>query len=301
MVAALVVPLLLGFSLENSVVPRDEIARGGPPKDGIPALLAPKFVAADDAGFLDPGDLVVGFQSGDEARAYPLRILNWHEVVNDSVGGAAIAVTWCPLTATAVVFDREIPGATLTFGVSGLLYQSNVIVYDHQTDTLWSQLGESAIAGDHVGTSLVTLPAEVTTWSTWSRAHPRTKVLSADTGHRRDYSADPYATYHASPGLMFPPGHRDPRLRDKQRVFGLAVGDEAVAYPIDALPEQPVADDVGGRPVRVTHDATSGTTRAVDAASGRLLPGTAAYWFAWSAFHPRTRIWTPSGPPPEAP
>lgn len=300
-IAVAAASVLLGFSFENSEVPRDEIQSGGPPKDGIPALLAPEFVEADNAPHVSPDDLVVGVATGDEARAYPIRILNWHEVVNDAIGDRAVAVTWCPLTASAVVFDRRLAGEgapPTTFGVSGLLYQSNVLVYDHETETLWSQLGERGIAGDLAGRRLSVLPSLLTTWSTWRRTHPETKVLSSSTGHRRDYTRDPYGDYHASTGVLFAPKHHDPRLPGKAKVFGTTIGDEAVAYPLTALATRPsFTDSVGGRTIRVAHDPSTGSTRITDAASGELLPATPAYWFAWSAFHPTTRL----GPEEPAP
>ncbi len=294
LLAALAVPALAGFSLQNSTVPRDEILSGGPPKDGIPALLEPTLLAAAEATFLDDDDVVVGFQSGGEARAYPLRVLNWHEVVNDTVDDEPVAVTWCPLTASAVVFHRRVGEDVLTFGVSGLLYQSNVLVYDHQSESLWSQLGRGAIAGDQVGRRLTTLPAETTTWGAWRKAHPKTRVLSDQTGHRRNYAGDPYAGYHASTGLMFPPKRHDARLMDKQKVFGLTIGDDSVAYPVAHLPKgDSTTDDVGGRAIRISRAPDTDTVRAVDHATGALVDGTAMYWFAWSAFHPDTRVWTP--------
>lgn len=293
--AALLAPLLLGFTLDNSLVPRDEIQSGGPPKDGIPALRAPKVVSSADADFLRDEDLVVGFQQGDDARAYPLKVLNWHEVVNDTVGGRGVAITWCPLTASAVVFDRAAGDDTLTFGVSGLLYQGNVLVYDHQTESLWSQLGQRSVAGKRAGRALAALPAEVTSWGAWRAAHPKTRVVSTNTGHQRDYETDPYDQYHRSTGLMFPPKRHDARLRDKEKIFGLTIADASTAYPLEALAKVgSTVDEVGGRRVRITHDSGADATRAVDASSGELLPGTTSYWFAWSAFHPGTSVWQPS-------
>ena len=270
----------------------DEIHGGGPSKDGIPALLEPKLVPAGEAGFLRPQDRVVGVVRDGVAKAYPLRVLNWHEVVNDRIGSTALAVTYCPLTASAVVFDRAVGERTLSFGVSGRLYQSNVLLYDHQTESLWSQLGGEAITGPQVKSPLRALPAITTTWAAWRREHPDTLVLSDHTGFRRDYGRDPYAAYHTSPRLMFPVRTADARLPDKTKVFGLEIGDEAVAYPLASLATAgKVADRIAGVAVRIEYDRKSATVRATDAETGRPRAGVVVYWFAWSAFHIQTRLW----------
>src|SRR5215471_9732793 len=166
------------FDLSRHIVPPEEIIGGGPPKDGIPAILNPKFVRPQEAHFLADDDQVIGVARGGEAKAYPLRIMNWHEVVDDSVGGEPLAVTYCPLTASAVVFDRQIHGREVVFGVSGLLYQSNLLMYDRATESLWSQLGGQSVAGSMASTGLASVPSELTTWRHWRALHPDTLVLS---------------------------------------------------------------------------------------------------------------------------
>jgi hypothetical protein len=179
----------LGFDTTRHSVPLSQILSGGPPKDGIPAIMAPRLVAASAATFLRGGDAVIGVTEAGVAKAYPVRILNWHEVVNDQIAGVPIVVTYCPLTASAVVYDRAPRGAPLTFGVSGRLYQSNVLIYDYQTESLWSQLKEEALTGSFTGTALRAFPSVVTTWADWQSTHPQTLVLSPDTsraGHLLD-------------------------------------------------------------------------------------------------------------------
>ena len=170
------------FDLTKHSVPLDQIADGGPGKDGIPAILAPRFVSAGEATFLQDTDRVLGLTQGADAKAYPIKILNWHEIVNDVVGGKPVVVTYCPLCGTGIAFDAAILGQRRSFGVSGLLYQSDLLMYDHQTESLWSQIGMHAVAGPLTGEKLTPVFLEHTTWGEWRAAHPATLVLSTKTG-----------------------------------------------------------------------------------------------------------------------
>jgi hypothetical protein len=297
----LAAPLLTGFDLSRHSIPPEEILAGGPPKDGIPAILTPQFVDAEAAAFLKPEDVVISVVAGGTAKAYPLRILNWHEVVNDAIAGEPIAVTYCPLTASAVVYSRSVQGRTLSFGVSGRLYQSNVLFYDHQTESLWSQLKEEAVTGSFTATPLRQVPSVMTTWAGWRAAHPDTLVLALDTGYPRDYDRDPYAAYRASTEVMFPVSHVDQRLGRKEKVFGLRLDTAAKAYPLAALAKaRHVDDQLGGHRVRIEYDDRSGRVNAVAADDHRSLPGIVVYWFAWSAFHPDTALWSEMSVPSAA-
>lgn len=280
-----------GFDLSNATVPRKEILSGGPGRDGIPALLKPRFVPADRADFLRDDDIVMGFAHGDEARAYPIRILNWHELVNDTVGGQKIVVSYCPLCGSGMVFDRNVGGKELTFGVSGLLYQSDVLMYDHQTESLWSQLKTEAISGNSVGQKLKWLPSHQMTWNAWRRKHPRTLVLSTDTGHPRDYSRNPYRGYERVEETMFPVASRNRSLPNKEIVAGVLVNGIAKAYPLSRLPAE-LDDTIAGRPVTVRYDANARSVTVTDA-DGNAVPVVIAYWFAWQAFYPDTEIHRP--------
>ncbi len=285
--------LLNGFDLSNARVPASAIQRGGPPKDGIPAIDRPRFVAAAQAS-LSADDRVLGVTVNGDARAYPLRILNWHEVVNDQVGGQPVVVTYCPLCGTGMAFDARVDGRARSFGVSGLLYNSDVLLYDRDTQSLWSQIMRTAVSGPAAGRMLVQLPLAHTTWSDWRTRHPDTRVLSTDTGHVRDYSHDPYAGYESRERLMFDVAHRDHRLEAKAWVLGLQVGAEAKAYPLSALAARlgergELEDRVGGRRVRIRYDAGHRSAEAVDE-QGKPLPSTMAYWFAWVAFFPHTAL-----------
>ena len=280
------------FDLSEASIPRSEIRSGGPAKDGIPALSDPELLVADQAGYLAPSDRVVGVVVAGDARAYPIRILNWHEVVNDEVGGRSLAVTYCPLTGSAIAFDRIVGDQTLTFGVSGRLYQSNVLMYDQQTESLWSQLAGRAVTGSFSRTALPILPVTVTTWADWRRRHQRTMVLSPSTGFRRDYDRDPYAGYRSSPRAMFSAGYTDRRLAPKDWIVGVDFGGAAKAYRRGDLPAGATVDEHAGRRLRLLHDPGADVVTITDLKTGTPVPSVDAYWFAWSAFHPQSRVWS---------
>lgn len=225
------------FDLRNAIIPKNEIRSGGPPKDGIPALTNPAVIRARDAAYLNATDRVAGVAIGEEARAYPLKILNYHEVVNDRLGAVPIAVTYCPLCDSVVVFDRRdqpaggARGGVLEFGVSGLLYNSNVLTYDRggRPESLWSQLAAQGVSGPGAKRDLKTLPVELTSWQDWHRRHPSTTVLSERTGHARNYQVNPYQAYFAGRNLMFPARPMSNRLPAKIPVLGVWAGGKARA------------------------------------------------------------------------
>jgi len=278
---------LAGFSFHPSLVPRNEILAGGPPKDGIPALVDPKTESANEAGhWLRPDDEVLGVVFHGMARAYPLRILNWHEIVNDHVGGKRLVITYCPLCGSGMAFDsRDI------FGVSGLLYQSDVLLYDRRTESLWSQLMAQAVTGPRAGERLKMLHVEHTTWRDWQHRYPESRVLSRDTGYFRDYEHDPYADYRHREGTMFPVGNTDSRLPAKAWVIGLSMGNRARAWAVSALASAGERrENWHGWQLVIRYHAEGNRAEVLDAASGRPLPTVSLYWFAWVAFHPETEV-----------
>jgi hypothetical protein len=295
--AALSRPAHNGFDLSGSLVPPEEIHLGGPPRDGIPAIDRPRFLSAGQAEFLAPDDRVLGLARGGEAKAYPIRILNWHEIVNDRIGGERVAVTYCPLCGTGVAFRARAEGRELTFGVSGLLYNSDVLLYDRETESLWSQIRKQAITGDMRGTRLTALPLVHTSWEAWRTEHPDTRVLSTDTGHDRNYWSNPYSGYQSDAGLEFPVSARSARYHPKERVLGVELGGTFKAYPFAELSRVAggeVRDRIAGREVRVRFDPEGESARAFDA-DGRELPAITGFWFAWYAFHPETEVFTAGG------
>jgi hypothetical protein len=281
-----------GFDLSKASIPADQIRQGGPPRDGIPAIDNPVFNSADEADWLQPGDRVLGMAIDGEARAYPVAILNWHEIVNDVVAGQPVAVTFCPLCNTGMVFDSRVDGEALTFGVSGLLYQSDVLLYDRETETLWSQIWSEGVAGPKKGTQLTALPVRHTTWQAWQEAHPDTRVLSRDTGFRRDYLRDPYAGYEQSPTTLFPVSNQAPGpWHAKEWVLGVSFNGEHKAYPFEELEANAEAefdDAIGGQSFTVLWDADHHS--ASIEWQGEPLPSLTSFWFAWYAFYPGTEV-----------
>jgi hypothetical protein len=283
-----------GFDVSNAIIPPSKILSGGQPRDGIPAIDRPKFISPARVNFLQPNDLVVSVTIQGETRAYPLRILVWHEIANDTIAGVPVAVTYCPLCGTAMVFNRNVNGSVLSFGVSGLLYESDVLMYDRQTDSLWSQLGMRAVSGRLAQTPLEWLASEHLTWAAWKQKYPEGKVLSTDTGHRRNYAALPYRGYEQSPGTMFPVSRHREDLPQKEWVLGVIINDEAKAYRLDALPpNQTIQDSVGAVPIGVIYDPATRHPRVFDLNTGEPIPYVQAYWFAWQAFYPQTSLWKP--------
>ncbi len=285
---------LNGFDVSSSSIPVDEIMSGGPPRDGIPALMSPAFELAGEVEWLRPQDRLLALERDGEAKAYPLRILNWHEIVNDDVGGEPIVVTYCPLCGTGMAFDPHVGDQRLDFGVSGLLYNSDVLMYDRQTESLWSQIEREAVTGTLRGERLELKPLIHTTWAHWREQHPNGLVLSRDTGHQRDYENDPYLSYANSQRTMFPVNHRDDRLLVKTVVLGITRGRSAAAFPLKRLADQPrpVRAVVGSEELFVYYVPETETVFATTL-EGDLVPATLAYWFAWSAFHPDTALWEP--------
>ena len=214
-------------------IPKDEVLDGGPGKDGIPSVDDPIFITAATATYLNETDLVLGYVSGNVAKAYPHAILNWHEIINDNANGDNIAIIYCPLTGTGIGWSRELNGETTTFGVSGFLYNSNIIPYDRKTDSNWSQLRMDCVNGELSGTEAETYQLVETTWETWKEMYPSTTVVSEETGVNRNYSEYPYGDYRTNhSNLNFPVSNSDGRLPNKQRVLGVLVNDKAKAYSL---------------------------------------------------------------------
>lgn len=288
---------------------------GGPGKDGIPAIDQPRFSDAASAdAYLDPQDIVFGVYHQGQARAYPQRILVWHEIVNDTLGEDGLSITYCPLTATAVGFKR---GAT-SLGVSGKLLNSNVVMYDRASDSHWSQIAGVAIDGPAKGRSLEEVRVIWTTWARWQARHPHTQVLTRETGALRNYNRDPYGSYrplqgyYAEPYVMFPLLHSDSRLPAKRMVLGFRSAEVAIAVDKEHLRQQGVLHvRHGDEHFLIIRDAQLDTgwvyrSKApieLDPAALRFtaegpqapeleglepLNAFEAMWFAWYAFYPQT-------------
>jgi hypothetical protein len=317
-------PQFLRFVHEG--VPHDirleEIVWGGVRVDAIPALDNPQMISAVDAEYLNPDDLVFGVEIAGDARAYPLRIVSWHEMVNDVVGATPVSLAYCTLCNAGILYETQVAkrDRPLTFGTSGLLYRSNKLMYDRDTDSLWNQFTGRPVVGPLAGSgiSLKVLPLVTTQWRLWRAKHPTTKVLSLDTGFSRDYGPDvAYHDYFNSKDLLFPAPVKDRRLQPKDIVFGLRAAAGTKAWPLSAFAGgKLIQDKVGVVDVVLIGNAEQRTVRAYESkgrkftvsapdllraadgywrvtedalvhSDGRTLarlPGHLAYWFAWSGY-----------------
>lgn len=262
---------MLDQRLPRPLVDPGEVISGGPPPDGIPAIDKPRFERAGDVDWIDEDEPVLAFELDGEARAYPVQILTWHEIVNDTVAGVPVAITYCPLCNSAVAFERRLGNRVLEFGTSGRLYRSALIMYDRQTESLWAHFTGQAVAGRLTGEHLRYHPVSTVGWSDFRSAHPDALVLSRQTGFERDYGRNPYPGYDdvdTSPFLF--EGEVDGRLAAKTRMVGLEVDGKAVAVPLEALRRQRlVAVEVAGRHLVVWWKP--GTASALD--SSQLAEG----------------------------
>jgi len=231
-------------------VPLDELISGGVGRDGIPPIDNPTFVSIEEASsWLLPQSPVVTFEENDDARAYPLGILTQHEIVNDVVGGTPVAVTFCPLCNSSIVFDRRVDDEPLRFGVSGLLRHSDLVMWDDKTESLWQQFTGQGIVGEHTGRQLNFLPSLVTGFKDFTQRHPKGQVLDRDRGIF-DSSADrnPYVNYDSDPAPFLFKGQADTRLFPTSRVLAAEIDGQAIAYPFEIMAEKSIINDrVGNR------------------------------------------------------
>jgi hypothetical protein len=237
-------------------VPLSEFRSGGPPRDGIPPIDHPRYVSQRQAqAWLSGREPVIAVQAGPRARAYPIQILVWHEIVNDTLGGRPIAVTYCPLCNSALVFDRRVGTRTLTFGTTGNLRNSDLVMWDRRTQSWWQQLTGEAVVGDLTGARLRALPAQTLSFNAFRRAYPSGDVLSRNTGFDRDYGANPYVGYDRPDERPFLyDGRLDPRLPPKERVVSVTVGRDTAVVPFSRLARSPVASfRVGATPAVVLY------------------------------------------------
>lgn len=300
----------------------EEIAWGGVYKDGIPSLDNPTLLSAADASYLKGDDLVFGVSINGDVRAYPLRIMGWHEMFNEVIGGVPVALAYCTLCGSGILFETQVSGQRkpFVFGSSGFLYRSNKLMFDRETHSLWNQYTGKPVVGPLVdsGIELKQRPVVITTWDNWKTSHPGTRVLSLDTGHRRNYgSGVVYREYFASPELMFPAQVDQSQHRQKDYIFTIRQFGAARAWPLDAFSRTRVINDaIANRPLVLIGNPDRRTVRAYErrghrfkAADGGLvdesgrkwtlseemltgpdgaqLPrvaGHISYWFAWDNY-----------------
>ena len=288
-----------GFNLDNASIPIAEIFSGGPPKDGIPAINHPKFVSIKDATFLHNEDRIIGVIINNVARGYPIKILNHHELVNDRIGDQSFTVSYCPLCGTGMVFTTNFGanenGNARIFGVSGLLYNSDVLLYDRSTLSLWSQIMKEAISGKLKGQKLTQIPALHTNLAEWKEKHPESEILSIDTGFHRNYNRSAYQGYERSRQIWFEVSQKAPQnYHPKEQVMGVEVNGMFKAYPFIELSKQgktSFTDELNGLKINIQWNESS-RSASVQSDKGITLNSTVAYWFAWFTFHPETLIFT---------
>jgi len=256
----------------------DKVLDGGPGKDGIPALTNPKFVDIKTAetSVKDTMDGLV-ISVGNSTKFYPYSIMVWHEIVNDVVGDTPLVITFCPLCGSAIVFDTDDQ-----FGVSGKLYESNLLMYDKKTESLWSQSIGTAVVGDRTGEKLTVYPSQVLSFKTFKERWPSGQVLSTDTGYGRNYNLYPYGDYDTNDAIFFPVSVNDNRLPPKEVMYVVNAYDRSIAFQANKLGTTPVSVDVDGQ--KVTAALVRGEIVVKDS-SGKVLPGYHEMWFSWAVHH----------------
>ena len=257
-----------GGSTEGAPTPLidlNELRSGGPPPDGIPSIDEPKFLTPSQVDFLEENEPVLALDIDGDVRAYPVQILTWHEIVNDTVGGVPVSVTYCPLCNSAVAYDRRVDDQVVEFGTSGMLWNSALVMYDRQTETLWSHFTGEGIVGELTGSQLETFPVATVPWGVWRDANPDGLVLSRDTGFDRSYGRNPYPGYddvNNQPFLF--DGEVDGQYTAMTRIVGIEANEAALGVPLFVLQEeQVVTAEIGGTEIVVLWQ--SGTASALDA------------------------------------
>jgi len=265
-----------------SSIPIGEVLGGGTAKDGIPAILDPKFITVDEATeWLDDEGLGIIYEYEGVTRYYPYAILYWHEIANDSIGDHHFAVTFCPLCGSSIIFDRKSSGQIDTFGVSGKLWESNLMMYDHETETLWSQILGEAMVGDRTGEKLTILGTNIITFAEVRQNYPDAKILSRETGHSRSYGSSPYGNYEENNSLYFPVSNEDEAFHKKELFYIVNLGEKSVGFMrADLLEAGSAQVDVDGQTIQA-EASDSGEITVTNLATQEELPGYIAMWFSW--------------------
>ncbi len=284
------------FDVSNISLPLTEIISTGAPKDAVEALNEPALLFAHQATYCPPSARVVGVVVAGEPRAYPISILNYHEIINDTVAGYPIAVTFSPLSDTVVVFDRRTSDGQVSLHVPGLLYNSNLLMYDlgDRGESLWSQLKCVGVSGPRAAVPLDPLPCELTTWAEWRQRHPGTRIMSAETGYDYPYELNPYdfETNSADSPPVFPASPANPLYPPKSRVLGVWTKHATRSYHISdfSADKTRVEDVLDGQRVVIEFNPQTASLRVAESGDG--VRWAYSYWFAWYAFHPEAEIYS---------
>jgi len=275
------------------IVDPAKLVGGGPPKDGIPSIDDPKFVSVEEAdGYIQDNELVLAIIYKGIKRVYPLQIMVWHEIINDSIADDPVLITYCPLCGSGIAFERKIDGEEVEFGVSGKLYNSNLVMYDRKTNSYWTQVDGLAIVGELSGTKLKLLPIDTVIWRDWKKEHPDSEVLSQETGYVRAYGRDPYGSYYEDSFIWFPVENRDDRIHPKTVIFGIEVDGVFKAYKEKDLEDVRIIEDsIGKVGIRIERD-DAGSVHITNLETAEEIVPQRGFWFAWYAFHPDTQLYT---------
>jgi hypothetical protein len=293
------VPEIGGFRLEKLRVPAEHVLAGGPARDEIQSVDAPRFATLEEATWVLAENPVLGISLRGEARVYPVHLIERHQIVNDEIGGTPLLVSYDPLAGTPLAYERRVAGRTLSFGVAGLLYNANFLMYDRETRSLWSQMRGDALAGPLSGERLRRVPVSQETLATWLERHPDSRVL-APPREDIDYRYSPFTSYWVSNRVPSRVDAQDARFHAKELVLGVQKNGKSRAYLgslVTAAGGQ-LDDQFEGRKIHVTYSSRDGVFRYE--APPDVEP-TEAYWFAWKAFHPDTEVWRDPGSAPTPP
>ena len=294
--ARIIKEIMITDGVKHSV-PLEEILSGGPPKDGIPSIDNPKFISSKEAdAWLTDEEPGIAFSQGNTHRFYPYQIIVWHEIVNDTIEGQRVLVTYCPLCLTGFVVDPLVQGERVEFGTSGKLWKSNLVMYDRKTDSLWSQVLAEAIVGEMTGTKLAVLSSDQMRYGNWKKKFPQGEILSRDTGAQRFYGQSPYGDYFSVTGLAISLANpKDTRLANDAFVFGIVINEKAKAYSTDAVKAQgTVEDSFEGTDIVLRYDTELDVVRMfrklANGEEERINP-ISGFWFSWAAAHPDTELY----------
>lgn len=276
------------LSQADSDVPFDSLMQACPARDCIPSIDQPVFVATSEVQFLREDDLVLTVTHNGTTRAYPTRILDHHEIVNDMFGSNPVAITYCPLCGSGLAFDRRQDGQVLDFGVSALLHNSDLVMYDRQTESLWQQITGEAFAGKSRGSQLRTLPLSMVTWKNWREEYPDGQVLTVEGVESDRYRKDAYTDYAESEKLYMPVSASDARLHPKKVIYGMEVGESSLAVDAEWLAgEGSWSNEYEGKQLLISLRSGGEVEASLD---GELLTVHRMYWFAWYSFHHNTAL-----------
>ena len=278
----------------HSISP-DEIYKGIPaldPKDRIPSIDEPKYVLVSDVDYLEDDAIGLGLSYKGVERFYPYKILVRHELVNDFVAGDALLISYCPLCGTGIIFDRTVSGVVEEFGVSGYLWQSNVLMYNRSAkisdESLWSQVLGESVRGVHTGEKMTIVRSDTVTYGTWKSTHPDTQVLSENTGIYNSYDRDPYGSYYTDENIMFPTSNTDDRLHTKEYILGVEVNGVHKAYVADSISLGETKDMVGGEEIVINRNVGD---EIIFTFNNQIIDTIGAFWFSWVAVYPETELY----------